>query len=137
MEEEVGRGKEEGGRGRGKGEGEREGELTIVMSKLLPRAKFRERNQIVKYSDSQDGRMPRQMSSGEEWRRQQQSNRNGYLNNNLNRLPTSSSAPSLAEMASGEQSPDMTFFDKPYAPKSGFQRKSRFSFNEDASKEFG
>lgn len=86
----------------------------------------------------QDSRLPHPMTGDDDWRRQQQqqqqqTNRNGYF---PNRLTTSNSSPSLVAMASGEQSSDMTFYDKQY-PKPGYQRRAKSSLTEDPSKNFG
>jgi hypothetical protein len=85
------------------------------------------------------------MTAGDDgWRRnQQQPNRNNngyynnnYYNNNMHRMTSSSSTPSLAAMAT-DQPGDVASYDKQYVKPGGFNRRSRSSLAEDASKDYG
>jgi hypothetical protein len=80
------------------------------------------------------------MTAGDDgWRRNQQQpnrNNNGYYNNNMQRMTSSSSAPSLAAMAT-DQPVDVASYDKQYVKPGGFNRRSRSSLAEDASKDYG
>lgn len=81
--------------------------------------------------------MPRPMTAGDDgWRRnqQQQSRTNNGYYNNMHRMTSSSSAPSLAGMATDQ--PDVSFYERQYN-KAGFARKSRSSLTEDAIKDYG
>lgn len=105
--------------------------------------KFSSRNEKKAFSGGrqwQDNRMPRPMTAGDDgWRRNQQQpnrNNNGYYNNNMHGMTSSSSAPSLAAMAT-DQPGDVASYDKQYVKPGGFNRRSRSSLAEDASKDYG
>jgi hypothetical protein len=82
--------------------------------------------------------MPKPMTTGDDgWRRNQQPpirNNNGYYNN-IHRMTSSNSAPSLAAMAT-DQPAEVASYEKQYG-KPGFSRRSRSSLAEDANKDYG